>query len=473
MQKTQAKHVRLELLENPIPLDESQIPDLTKEDYEERIKNLWLMPEAKSYEAIIIYGDREHFSNIHYFTGYDPRWEESLLILKPDSKPYLLVGNEGIGYVKKVCIEAKVELYQTLSLMGQPNSKSRRLDQIMSEYLGDGTGEIGIIGFKVYDSTNHALSGLITDIPYYMVETLKLSCPKAKLVNATDLMADCDYGLKHTISPKEAVHFEAAGTKVSRGIYQCLKHLKVGMTELEAARFCDFDGSPINMHPNINFGDYHVSFGLNSPTAYHNLNYADSLGVGYGLRGSLVHRAGMYIRSIEDLPEEKRGYIDDFLVPYFDNIVSWYEMLKIGTSFGDIYEMVEEELGLEKFGCTLNPGHLTHTDEWTNSPFCEGSTVKIHSGMAIQCDYTVTKENPFMSVHVEDGLLIADKELQKEIEKISPAGMKRIQARKDFIVKELHINLPEEVLPLSDLSCICFPFMADLDIIMVKEERKD
>lgn len=56
------------------------------------------MEQTAGYDFIVIYGDREHFPNIHYFTGYDPRWEESLLIVGRDRKPVLLVGNEGIGY---------------------------------------------------------------------------------------------------------------------------------------------------------------------------------------------------------------------------------------------------------------------------------------------------------------------------------------------------------------------------------------
>ena len=134
------------------------------------------------------------------------------------------------------------------------------------------------------------------------------------------------------------------------------------------------------------------------------------IGVGYGLRGSLVHKCGMYLRDRNDLPAEKSGYIDGFLVPYFDNVVSWHEMMRIGTSCGDIYEMVDRELGLEKFGCTLNPGHLTHTDEWTNSPFVKGGQVKVASGMAFQCDYTVTCHDPFMSAHVVDGLIVAGRD---------------------------------------------------------------
>lgn len=469
MQKMEIKTIDLDIWESPVPLDESSLPVFTREDYEERQKNLWEMPEADSYEAIVIYGDREHFSNIHYFTDYDPRWEESLLILRRDQRPCILVGNEGIGYVKKVTIEIDVEVYQTFSLMGQPNRGEKTLETILKEHLGAQVKSVGVIGFKAYDAAKHTLPGLITDVPHYIVETLKKAVPSAALSNATDLLADCEYGLKHRISAKEAVHFEAAGTRISRGVYRCLKALRPGMTELEAGAFAGFDGSPANMHPNINFGDAHVSLGLNSPTPWARLSYGDSAGVGYGLRGSLVHKCGMYIRDRKDLPEEKQDYLDAFLMPYMENIAAWYEMLKIGVSCGDIYEMVDRELGLEKFGCTLNPGHLTHTDEWTNSPFQRGSKVKIRSGMAIQCDYTVTKEQPFMSTHVEDGLLIADALLQKEIEELSPACMERIQRRKTFIRDVLNIRLADEVLPLSDLSCVCFPYMADLTKVVAKK----
>lgn len=468
MKKIIEKRKTPKLWECPIPIKEEEIPVLTKADYEERIKRLWEMPQAKAYRIIMVYGDREHFSNIHYFTGYDPRWEESLLILERGKIPYLLVGNEGIGYAQGISVKVQIKLYQSFGLMGQPNTSSDFLESIFREAGLQEADRIGIIGCKKYAGEKHTLKGLITDVPHYIIETLKLILPEERMENATDLMADCEYGLKHTVSAKEAVMFEAAGTRISRGVLHCLKSLKPGMSELEASAYCEFDGSPRNMHPNINFGDKHVSLGLNSPTGTEILAYGKPLGVGYGLRGSLVHKSGMYIRNREDLPKERKNYIEDFLYPYFENVSDWYEMLKIGMSFGEIYEMVDNRLGLDKFGCTLNPGHLTHTDEWTNSPFEKGSKVKVRSGMAIQCDYTVTWKTPFMSAHIEDGLIIADEDLQKKIQEISPSCFKRIKARKEFIRETLQINLPEEVLPLSDLSCVCFPYMADTGIVLAR-----
>jgi len=463
------KKVSPDLWKYPIPIIPEELPVLESEDYEERIRQLWGMPQAAEYDTIIIYGDREHFSNVHYFTDYDSRWEETLLILNRNRMPCILVGNEGIGYVKKVKLPVLVEFYQSFSLMGQPNDSSPFLRELFEKHVHWDDGKIGIIGFKDYDPAKHQLEGMITDVPHYIIETLGSVVPFHGMKNATALMSDCNYGLKHNISAKEIVLFEAAGTKISRGILNCLNHLKPGISEIEASRYCEFDGSPANMHPNINFGETNVALGLNSPTEQERLAYGKPLGIGYGLRGSLVHKCGMYLRGAEDLPEEKKGYVEEFLKPYFSNIVSWYEMLRIGVSCGDIYEMTDRELGLSEFGCTLNPGHLTHTDEWTNSPFQKNSMVKLRPGMALQCDYTVTWQQPFMSAHIEDGLVIADEQLREQVARLAPGCWERIQARRALIRSVLNIDLGEEVLPLSDLSCVCFPYMADTSIVLACE----
>ena len=38
-----------------------EIPQLTEDDYDFRIKRLWKLPQSQEYDIIIIYGDREHF----------------------------------------------------------------------------------------------------------------------------------------------------------------------------------------------------------------------------------------------------------------------------------------------------------------------------------------------------------------------------------------------------------------------------
>src|SRR5664279_4264925 len=71
--------------------------------YRARLKRLVERARAEGDDVFVVYGDREHFPNLTYLTGYDPRFEESLLIIDlrryGEQKPLLLVGNEGMGYV--------------------------------------------------------------------------------------------------------------------------------------------------------------------------------------------------------------------------------------------------------------------------------------------------------------------------------------------------------------------------------------
>lgn len=465
--KVVEKQVRMTLCEEPLPIQYDDFPGFTKEDYQERIERLWKMEQAQNYDFIIIYGDREHFSNVDYFTGYDVRWEETLLILQREKVPTLLVGNEGRGYVNEMVTDLNIELYQTFSLMGTPNDeRSKKLKDILVDSgLKEGS-RIGLIGWKEYRRKLFSENQLLTDVPYYIVTAIAEITGLEQIQNAVGLLCNCEYGLKHTLTAKEIIHFELSGTKTSRGVYNCIKHARPGMREIEVAAFLNLDGEPQNLHPTVNFGKRHVAAGIGSATYDQKLEYGMPMGIGYGLRGSLIHKSGMYIRNMSDLSEEEHGYLDKFLKPYFAATAKWYEMSKIGVTCGELYRMVDETLGIKKFGIGLVPGHFTHTDEWTNSPFTSTSDIRLHSGMALQCDFAVGFTDPFMSAHIDDGYAIADSGLQNEIRQLSPTAYERFQKRKSFMKAVLNIQLPDEVLPLSDIPGVCFPFMADTSVIL-------
>jgi hypothetical protein len=76
-------------------------PVIPPDTYRSRLRALIKQAAEEGYDVFAVYGDREHYANIAYLTGYDPRFEEALLLMnvrRPDAKPILLVGNEGIGY---------------------------------------------------------------------------------------------------------------------------------------------------------------------------------------------------------------------------------------------------------------------------------------------------------------------------------------------------------------------------------------
>jgi len=456
------KKIDTKFWDEPRELNYDEFPVYTTKDYEDRIEKFWNHPDTADFSTVVIYADREHFSNIHYFTGYDVRWEESILVLNRNGKRLLIVGSEGIDYVQKVTLDLDVELYRSFSLQGQPADNSQSLSEMMKDYIL--IGDLGLIGFKTYDNTNLNSLDIITDVPYYIVEEIK-KIAKGNVKNITYVMNDNEKGLKHDLTAKEIVEFEFNGTKISRGVYNCLKNLKEGMNEIEASRFLQFDGSPRNMHPNINFGEAHTKLAVNSPVYQSSLKKGQMICVGYGLRGSLVHKAGLFIQNISELPENISNYYEDFAFPYFESILRWYDLVRIGNVYGDIYNTIDTELGLAENGVTLNPGHFINTDEWTNTPFQAGSTVKVESGVAIQCDYTVTRKNPYMTTHVEDGLIIADEELQAEVKEIAPDTFARMSERKKVISEMINFEFPDETLLLSDLNGILNPFMADVSTI--------
>ena len=84
---------------------EGKMLELAAEDYQLRVDLLLKRMQEKGMDYVCIYGDREHFSNIEYFTKYDCRFEEGLFIMDRQGKKYIIVGNEGYAYASLIPYE--------------------------------------------------------------------------------------------------------------------------------------------------------------------------------------------------------------------------------------------------------------------------------------------------------------------------------------------------------------------------------
>ena len=73
------------------------MPEIPGNVYLERLRRLGGRADAAGYDTIVVYADREHSANLSYLTGFDPRFEEALLVLGPTGEPAILVGNECWG----------------------------------------------------------------------------------------------------------------------------------------------------------------------------------------------------------------------------------------------------------------------------------------------------------------------------------------------------------------------------------------
>src|SRR3954452_14662504 len=120
-------------------------PEIPAEVYAARCQRAY---QAAGADWLIVYGDREHFANLAYLTGFDPRFEEALLLLGAGDRRVLLVGNEGLDYASLLALPVEVVLCQALSLPGQDRSQAPRLDATLRA-AGIAPGQaIGLVGWK-------------------------------------------------------------------------------------------------------------------------------------------------------------------------------------------------------------------------------------------------------------------------------------------------------------------------------------
>ncbi|HEX7172765.1 MAG TPA: hypothetical protein VF365_09190, partial [Candidatus Limnocylindria bacterium] len=373
----------------------------------------------REYERLLVYADREHSANISYLTGFDPRFEEALLIVGPDEEPAILVGNECWGMAGATPLPMRRHRFQDFSLPSQPRDRSRPLAEILGEEGVRAGGRIGVIGWKAYARPE------LTDLPAYLVDELRaLAGSAGAVVNATDLMIDPADGLRILNEPEQLAQFEWASCQTSQGVRNLLWGLRAGMTEREAVALLGWNGWPLSCHLMLTAGE-RARLGLLSP-GDRPIERGDPFTTAFGIWGALTCRAGFVAEGADELPEPIRDYVDRLVAPYFAAIAEWYGALRIGQTGGALFEIVERHLGDPFFGIFLNPGHQLHLDEWVNSPIFAGSTIELRSGMAFQVDVIPATGTPYFTTNIEDGIALADASLRADLASRFPDAWARI-----------------------------------------------
>lgn len=460
------KFHHIEGIINEDQLDFEEYPITNAAEYQLRINQLLALASKEQIDTLVVYGDREHFANVEYLTGYDPRFEETLLILKMESIPNIVVGLEGKDYSRVCPLPLQRHLYSGFGLPGQPQTHSNLKSILANCGVAQGA-KVGLIGWKSYADEGMLPAHSITDVPHYIVEAIAELVGKQNIKNKTDLMNDNAYGLRTTLSATEIVQAEMMNTIASRNVYHALANLKVGMSEVEASGLFRLNGLPLATHPSLSFGKENVSLGLASVLFHQYLKQGDIVSIGLGYRQAMIHRSAFFVKDEAEFVQTIGSTQLEFYKSYFEMITKWYESIRIGGTGGSVYDAIRQYL--QPLGVQLNAGHQIHNDEWTNSLFFEGSNYAIASGMAIQCDVIASSAQPFASAHVEDGIVIANKELQQQIRQMAPGCFRRMCRRRDFMKNILSINIADEVLPLSDIQGMLFVFMANPSTILVND----
>jgi hypothetical protein len=417
----------------------------------ERLERMRSAMDARGYDHLVVWADREHSANMAYLTGFDPRFEEAVLLIGPSGDPAILAGNECSAMAAAAPLPMRTVMFQDLSLPGQPRDASASLRQILAEE-GIGAGSrVGVVGWKTYASRT------TIEAPAFLVDELRAATAGGLVENATDLLIDPAAGLRVINEVDQLAAFEWAACQTSNGVRHVLAGLRPGMSERECARLLAWNGAPLSCHLMLTAGP-RAALGLLSP-GDRPIERGDPFTIAFGIWGALNCRAGFVVEDADELDGTRRDYVERLVAPYFVAVAEWYGALHIGQVGGELQRIVDEHLGDPFFGVHLNPGHQLHLDEWVNSPVFPGSGIELRSGMALQCDIIPATGTPYFTTNIEDGVVLADEALRTELAARHPGAWQRIQARRAFMAEQLGIDLHPDVLPLSNLAGHLAPFL--------------
>lgn len=432
-------------------------PSFTLAEAEARLAAVRAAMAQAGHAALVIYGDREHAANLHWLTGFDPRFEEAVLIVT-GGDALLIAGNECLAYTIVSPLVAaglvRTGLCASLSLPSQPRG-TRRLWEWLEEIIPAGA-TVGAVGWKWYGADElppGADPALALDIPAFLVDPLRDRAGRVE--NATALFMHPGHGLRARVGTDDIARLEFSNHMAAAALKRMAFALTEGMTDFAAVEAARVGGLPLGCHITFAMGD---TPGLSGPIG-DRIRRGVPASFNIAHWGSNICRAGWMARGPGDLPASAAGYLEDFVFPYTRAMSDWCAMMRPGVAGGAVWAMIHDRLPAD-FGITLNPGHLIGLDEWMSSPIMPGSDIPLASGMAMQMD-VIPAHPHWGSTRMEDGYVIADQALREALARTHPNVARRCALRAEFMARVIGIKVPDTLLPLADTCGIIAPWLLD------------
>ena len=431
----------------PKVFDNYRPVDLTKETMIEHLDKVLERMKQKDLDVLVVYADREHGSNFAYLTGFEPRFEEALLVLHKDRTCVLMLGNENLKMANYSYVKGNIVHVPHFSLPGQLMETTSTLEELMQQAGLRDRMKIGISGWKYFSSRLEDNTQLY-DVPSFMVDAIRRVNTNGTVVSVGDIFLDPESGVRNIMNANEIAHYEFGAGLASSRIWDALNEIEIGKTEMEIANILSAYGQPTNVTTICATGERFTN-AVAFPR-FKMIEKGDWFSLTLGFRGGLSSRAAYIAETEKDLPEGQQDYIEKVAIPYYRAAITWLETIGIGVSCAEIYQKIEIVLPKAQYHWSLNPGHYTGQDEWTVSPITAESKVCLASGMILQMDI-IPSVPGYGGVSAEDGVAIADDNLRKELEEKYPDTWNRMQVRRKYLKEELGLNLKEEILPMSDI----------------------
>lgn len=438
------------------------IPTIPAEVYEARTAALLARTDA---DWVVVYGDAEHPANLVRLTGFDPRFEEALLVLGRGRRT-LVVGSEGMGHARGAVVPADLVEVPTFSLPWIRRDQGRATLREGLSQAGIGTGDrVALVGWKPIEDGEWAEGGPALAVPSFVTDTLRgLVGATGAVLDATQVVMRADGGLRYAHDADQIAFFEWGGSRSSLCTSRTMAAARPGVSEPEAMGAAGYRGEQTLYRPILTSGEY-APQGLKSPIS-RTLELGDPIFTTWGFWGGNCGRGGMVAADTADLRPTMRGYLEDVAIPYFRVMVAWYERLRLGAVGGDLHRATLEDCAANGFAPLLNTSHLQDWEDWPTTIFHGADRTPVTSGMNIAADVFSALNGADSMCHLEDTVAVADEALRDELAQRHPDVWARIQARRAFMRDRLGIDLAEEVLPYSVVPAYLAPFWMAPDLAM-------
>ena len=451
-----SKTIQLQVTESPKKFIDVAPVMLSDATMQERKNKILTRMQDEGFDALIIYADKEHGGNFEYLTGFIPRFEEGLLVVKQTGEATLILGNENLKMANYSRIPATLKHCPLFSLPNQPMDHERPLEEIFTETGLNTISKIGLVGWKMFTSAT-ANNKHLFDIPWFIVDAVK-NCIASSTVleNAAHLFIRGDRGARITNNENEIAHYEYGANLASNCILDAMNAVEPGLRETELGALLAAEGQYQTVVTIAASGQRFEK--ANFYPSYKTLERGQPLSMTTGFKGGLSSRTGFVIADESELPDNQKDYLERVAKPYFAAVATWLENIKIGMRGGEMYDLIENVLSKEKYGWHLNPGHLSADEEWMSSPIYKNSAETLKSGMIMQIDI-IPSVPGYTGVSAEESIALAYEALMQKIQEFYPELWTRITARREYIRTVLNIQLADDVIPLSNTVAYLRPFL--------------
>ena len=287
--------------------------DLTEETMKEHLQKVLGKMEDDGLDTLLIYGDREHGANFAYLTGFEPRFEESVLVLHKDGSCYLLLGNENLKMAEYSFIKAEVVHVPYFSLPCQPMGEGKTLAELAaSAGIRDHT-KIGCAGWKYFTGRKGEENKLF-DVPAFIMDAVRQINAHGEIVHAGGIFLNPRSGVRNVVNANELAHYEFGAGLASARLLEAYNSIEPGKTEMEIADQLSAYGQPVSVTTICATGDRFTN-GVVFPRDK-KIALGDKFSMTIGLRGGLSSRASYVAGSREDLPPGVRDYMEKVAIPY-------------------------------------------------------------------------------------------------------------------------------------------------------------